>query len=468
MFGEHVCPQGHRGFKSLPLRSKFHPTQMELRTLLEAQNYLFAQIDNHKKGLSPAYRLARTKEILNHLDNPQEKLTVIHVAGTAGKGSTAYLISLILKSQGFRVGLHLSPHLVDIRERFQINNRPISTQKFLKSLNSLLPVLKKTVKTPWGKPDYFEILTILAFEIFHQERVDYAVIETGLGGLYDSTNAIGNPKKISVITKIGFDHCQILGNTLAEIAFQKMGVVGNKSIVVTGDQRPTASWMIKKTAKSKQAKLVKIEEGRNFQIKKVNSKGTSLSYYAHPLTLGLIGRHQAQNCALALKTIEMVAKRDQVNLSWPKIEEVLAGACFPGRLEIINKDDKKIILDGAHNEEKMIALIETLKEVFPKKKFDFLIAFRKDKDAKKMIKKIIPLANKVTISIIFSSHSNWQKLTYPPGKAEKTFHNFGFKKTTIIDEPQKAFENSLDNNRPLVITGSLYLVGEIYPLLSQG
>jgi len=441
---------------------------MELKTLLEAQNYLFSQIDNHKKELSPAYRLARTKEILNHLDNPQEKLTVIHVAGTAGKGSTAYLISLILKSQGFRVGLHLSPHLVDIRERFQINNRLIPTQKFLKSLNRLLPVLKKTAKTPWGEPDYFEILTILAFEIFFQERVDYAVIETGLGGLYDSTNTISNPKKISVITKISLDHCQVLGNTLAEIAFQKMGVVGNKSIVVTGDQRPTANWMIKKTAKNKQAQLVKIEEGKDFQIRKVSSRGTSFSYLYHHLDLGLIGKHQAQNCALALKTIETLSGRDQFPLSWSKIKKVLARAHFPGRLEIIKKNNQKIILDGAHNEEKMAALTQTLKEVFPKKKFDFLIAFKKDKAVKKMIKKIVPLANKVTISSIFYSHSNWQKLACESTEIEKIFHNFGFKKTIIIDESQKALGHNLETNRPLVITGSLYLVGEIYPLLSQG
>ncbi|MDD3532294.1 MAG: bifunctional folylpolyglutamate synthase/dihydrofolate synthase [Candidatus Shapirobacteria bacterium] len=440
---------------------------MIFKTLPEAQNYLFAQINNQKKGLSPAYRLSRTREILKRLGNPQEKPTTIHIAGTAGKGSTAYLTSLILESLGFKVGLHLSPHLVDIRERFQINNRLISEQKFLKHLNRLVPVLEKTGKNPWGKPDYFEILTILAFEIFHQEKVDYVIVETGLGGLYDSTNTIENPQKISVITKIGLDHCQILGNTLAEIAFQKMGIVLDKSTVIAGDQRPAANWMIKKIAEAKQAQLIRVEEKRDFQVKRVDFGGTGFSYQGRSLNLGLIGRHQAQNCALALKTIEVLSDRGQFNLSWPKIRKALAKAYFPGRLEVIKKNNQKIILDGAHNEEKMAALIQTLEKVFPQKKFNFLIAFKKDKEVKKMIKEIIPLAHKITISSIFSSNSAWQKLAYPPEEVKKLFHNFGFYKTTVICKPKRALKNSLDNDRPLIVTGSLYLVGEISPLLRQ-
>jgi len=438
----------------------------EINTLQKAQNYLFAQIGNQRKNLSPAYRLARTKEILKRLGNPQNKLRIVHIAGTAGKGSTAYLTSLVLGSQGFRVGLHLSPHLVDIRERFQINNQLISKQKFLKHLNELKPILEKFARARWGKPDYFETLTILAFKIFSQEKVNYAVIETGLGGLYDSTNTISNPKKISVITKISQDHCQILGNTLAEIAFQKMGIVLNGSTVITGSQRPAANWMIKKAARQKQAQLIKIGEKKDFKIKKTGSRGTKFIYQGRPLFLSLIGRHQAQNCALALKAVEVISVRDQFQLSWPKIEKTLAKAHFPGRLEIIKRNSKKIILDGAHNEEKMTALAQALKEVFPQEKFDFLIAFKKDKVAQRMIKKIIPLANKVTISAIFSSHSNWQKLAYPPEKIKTIFHSFGFEKTKIIDQPPKALERNLKNNRPLVITGSLYLIGEIRPLLS--
>jgi dihydrofolate synthase / folylpolyglutamate synthase len=437
----------------------------EINTLQEAQNYLFAQIGNQKRDQSPAYRLARTKEILKRLGSPQNKLRIVHIAGTAGKGSTAYLTSLVLSSQGFKVGLHLSPHLTDIRERFQINNQLISKQKFLKHLNELKPILEKFAKTRWGKPDYFEILNILAFKIFYQEEVNYAVIETGLGGLYDSTNAISNPQKISVITKIGQDHCQILGNTLAEIAFQKMGIVLSKSTIITGPQRPAANWMIKKAIRQKQAQLIKIGEKKDFQIKKTKPRGTKFTYQSRPLFLSLIGRHQAQNCALALKTIETISVRDQFHLSWPRIKEVLAKAHFPGRLEIIKKNNKKIILDGAHNEEKMAALTQALKEIFPQEKFDFLIAFKKDKKAKRMIKKIIPLANKVTISAIFSSHSNWQKLAYPPEKIKTIFHNLGFEKTKIISQPQKALESNLKNNRPLVITGSLYLIGEVRPLL---
>ncbi len=439
------------------------------KSFSEAQKYLFSQISKQKKGLSPAYRLSRTKEILKCLNNPQNKIKNIHIAGTAGKGSTAFLLSLILRSQGFRVGLHLSPHLVDIRERFQINHQLISKKQFLKHLNSLLPVLEKISKTPFGPPDYFEILTVMAFQIFYQEKVDYAVIETGIGGLYDSTNTIVSPQKINIITRIGFDHCQILGNTLTEIAFQKMGIVANNSTVITGDQRPTASWMIEKASQQKQAWLIQVKEGKDFQVEQVKLEKTSFSYQGRPLLLGLSGRHQVQNCALALKTVELISSRDQFKLSWPKIKVALAGAQFPGRLEIIQKNNKKIILDGAHNEAKMVALTEALKELFPQKKFNFLIAFKRDKDIRKMIKKIIPLANNITISSIFSSDSNWQKMIYPPKEIETLIHNLGFTKTITISEPKQALKESLkSNNRPLVVTGSLYLLSEIYPLLSKG
>jgi len=158
--------------------------------------------------------LNRAKYFLKLLGNPQEKLKIIHIAGTSGKGSTCYLISSLLTSQGFKVGLHQSPHLTDVTERFQIDGKIISQKEFVFYLNKVIPVINMVGKTFHGSLTYFEILVGLAYLIFYEKKIDYAVIETGLGGKYDGTNVVARPDKLSVLTKIGLDHTNILGKTI--------------------------------------------------------------------------------------------------------------------------------------------------------------------------------------------------------------------------------------------------------------
>lgn len=190
---------------------------MSINNFKQAEEFLASHIPKTTSTIFPGeVGLNRAKDFLHLLGDPQEKLKIIHVAGTSGKGSTCYLISSLLESQGFKVGLHQSPHLTDVTERFQINNQNISKEDFVDYLNKIIPAIEKIKHIT-----YFEILVGLAFYIFNDKKVDYAVMETGLGGWYDGTNVVSRPDKLSVITKIGLDHTAILGETIEKIALQK-------------------------------------------------------------------------------------------------------------------------------------------------------------------------------------------------------------------------------------------------------
>ncbi len=192
-------------------------------------SYLYGFIpDRYSLKFSGQAGIERTKYLLQLLDNPQEKIKVIHIAGTSGKGSTAYLISKLLQHHGFKVGLQVSPHLIDIRERFQINNQLIPEELFVRTFQEIKPTIEKAKNSHWGKLTFFEILVSFAFYFFWKNKVDYAVMETGLGGLYDGTNVVENKNKLVVLTKIGLDHQWILGSTYEKIASQKAGIIKKK------------------------------------------------------------------------------------------------------------------------------------------------------------------------------------------------------------------------------------------------
>src|SRR3989339_1709335 len=227
-----------------------------IKTFKQAEAFLALHIPKTSTQTFPGeLGLNRAKYFLHLLGNPQEKLKIIHVAGTSGKGSTCYLISSLLISQGFKVGLHQSPHLTDVTERFQINNQIISKKEFVFYLNKIIPVINMVGKTFHGQLTYFEILVGLAYLIFYEKKVDYAVIETGLGGKYDGTNIVSRSDKLSVLTKIGLDHINILGKTIEEIAYQKAMIINEKSQAISINQDPKAEKVIREVAKEKKAKL---------------------------------------------------------------------------------------------------------------------------------------------------------------------------------------------------------------------
>lgn len=417
--------------------------KFKIKNFLQAEAYLNSHVRQGSRQIfQGAKGLEKVRYFLKLLGSPQNKLKVIHIAGTSGKGSTCYLISSLLAGHGFKVGLHLSPHLTDVRERFQLNNKIISKREFIFYLNEIIAFVNPSLS-------YFEVLVGLAFYIFQQKKVDYAVMETGLGGLYDATNIVDRKDKVAVLTKIGYDHMEILGKTLEDIATQKAMIINENSQVISIKQVKEAEKVIEKIARKKRSKLYLCHD-RNLD----------------KFELGLIGEYQKENASLALKTVELIAKRDGFEIDNKKVQQVFQTAHFIGRFDIKKIKGKTVILDGAHNQPKMEAFTGALKDKFPKQKFYFLIAFKKGKDYQTMLKYIIPLASKITITSFFVDKQDLIHLSERPEKIGKELETMRFRDYEIIEDSKKAFKKILkEKNRTVIITGSLYLLGEIYKIL---
>jgi len=455
---------------------------MLISNLSEAQKFLFSFIPKGKKNQFPAeLGLKRAQHLMKLLGNPQEKIKIIHLAGSSGKGSTCFILSQLLKSHHFKVGLHLSPHLLDIRERCQINNQLINEKKFCYYLNQLLPTLELMEKSPFGKASYFEILVALAFNIFYQEKVDYAVIETGLGGLYDGTNVIKNKNKVSVINKIGFDHINILGRTLSLIAYQKGMIMTNNSVNFSINQKKSAQKILQSITKKKNAHLTFINKNIHYKIlnaKKAhqsNFKENENSFKLEPnqflfhqkqlLTLSLLGQHQVENCSLSLETFIYLAKRDNFKINWPEIKTLLTNLHFMGRGEIKNFSKHQIIIDGAHNPQKIKALLALLEIIWPNKKINFVLGFKKGKEVKKMLKLIIKKANKIYLTNFFAQKQDLIQLSVDPKDIAEQLKELGFNNYQIFTNHQNLITQLLNDQNNFCLTGSLYLLADIYHLL---
>lgn len=438
---------------------------MKLKTFKEGLEFLYSYIPKTTAyTYSADWGLSRTKYLLNLLDNPQDKLRVIHIAGTSGKGSTAYLTSLLLQNLGRKVGLALSPHLIDIRERFQINNQLISQGQFIDYLNQIIPAINECEKSKFGKPTYFELVTILAFYIFYKERVDFAVMETGLGGLYDATNSIDNPSKVAVITKIGLDHTAILGKIIAEIAFQKAGIIHPGNTVFSIEQEKAAKEVLDKVGP-----ITYITKG-NFTDVKLSVRSTNFNFhyeglYLDNIELEMLGGHQAQNAALALAVAYYLSQKYNFKFNEQKVRNTLRKANFPGRFEVIHKNRKLIIIDGAHNPQKMRSFLASLAKIFPKKRFNFLVAFKKDKDYPEILNLMKPFVKKIFITTFFTDKMDLIRFSEDPKEVAKALEKLGMTKYEIMKDNKLAIEKALQEDDDLIITGSLYLLGDIYPYI---
>ena len=427
---------------------------MLIHTFHQAEQYLNLHIPkSHKEKFPGQLGLKRTKDFLKLLGSPQDKLKVIHIAGTSGKGSTCYLISRLLAAHGFKVGLHLSPHLTDVRERFQLNNKMISKRKFVFYLNQIIPVVNQVEKSKYRELSYFEILVGLAFNIFFKERVDYAVMETGLGGWYDATNVVDRADKLAVITKIGYDHTKILGKTLAKIALQKAMIIHKNNLAISINQKSEAAKVIKKVAEKNQAKLYFITAQRHREF----ISGSRNEF-------GMINIHyQKENISLALEALKVFARRDRFIIDNNKVNKALLTAHFPGRFDVKKINGKTVIFDGAHNPQKMKALTKSLTVLFPKQKFNFLLAFKKGKDFQAMLNYIVSHAEKIIASQFMVDSQDSVLQPEKPEIVGERLGKIGYKNYEIIDELDKAFQVILDEKEKIiVVTGSLYLLSSFF------
>ena len=433
---------------------------MKIHNFKQAEAYLALHIPKSADQTFPGeLGLNRAKYFLKLLGQPQEKLKIIHVAGTSGKGSTCYLISSLLTSQGFKVGFHQSPHLTDVTERFQINNQIISKEEFIFYLNKIIPIINLVGKTIHGSLTYFEILVGLAFLIFYEKKVDYAVIETGLGGWYDATNVVERPDKLAVLTRIGLDHTAILGKTIEKIVLQKAMIINKNSQAISIEQDLRAKKIIKEIVKDKQGEIIfanKIYHLSNDRTKMANN-----------FRLNLIGDYQKENAGLALAVVTFLGQRDGFLINQKKIKKVFETARFPGRFDIKKITNKTVIFDGAHNPQKMEAFIGSLIKKYPGKKFNFLLAFKKGKEYRMMLKIVVLHANSIVLTSFFTNNQDMINASEESAIVGKQLKKIGFNNFMINLSLKKAWKTVLSKKEPIVVTGSLYLVGEIYKLIKN-
>jgi dihydrofolate synthase/folylpolyglutamate synthase len=414
----------------------------------------------------------RTEYLMSLIDNPQNKLNIVHVAGTSGKGSVTSMIAEILSASGLKVGSTVSPHILDLRERIKINGQFISEEQFIKCVNDMYKVLGLMERSKFGRPSFFEIMIAIAYKFFYEAKVDYVVVETGLGGLLDATNTATAKNKIAVITKIGFDHQEVLGKTLKEITAQKAGIIHQNNTVFCLNNHHSVNKILKETCLKKNAYI---------EILKTREVLKSVQKFPHRIEYTFNGRklkninvslqtsalYQVENSYLSLTVAEYILIKLNLQPDAQVFKRAIQKTYIPGRFEIRQENNKSVIFDGAHNPQKMQALIDSLKYLFPNQKFDFVLAFKSksDNDFKKMLNIITPLA-----STIFATRFdlNDQGIYIPTRDPQHIVEYFYSKKEQgpqILKEKNalKAYDIAVKDGKEnfLVVTGSLYLVSQI-------
>lgn len=400
--------------------------------------------------------LDRIKKFLDILGNPQDKLRFIHVAGTNGKGSVCRLLSSILTDAGYRMGMFISPYIVDFRERIQINNELISEITLSEAVEKTFPIIEKLREAGCVITE-FEYVMALEFLIHAEAECDIVVLETGMGGLLDCTNVI-KPPLCTVLTRIGLDHTAVLGETIEEIAAQKCGIIKSGSVVVTSPQDVKAMNVIKTTCTEKNVQLIQ-SENLNVQVKSESLSGTALSYNGADLTLNLLGSHQVENAGTALAAIEVVKKHFEI--SDENIINGFANTTNPARFELLSRSPY-IILDGAHNPDGISALRDALKKYFDNKNAVLILGMLSDKDSKNSVRIL-----KGLFDAVYTVPVNNPRTLSAEDLAEECAEYFDDVKA--FDSVFKAFDTACklceSEDKILVIAGSLYLAGEIRPYI---
>lgn len=402
--------------------------------------------------------LDNIRRLLNLLGNPQKDLKYIHIAGTNGKGSTSSYIANILQEAGYKVGLFTSPYLERFNERMTIDGEDIPND----ILATIVEKVKEKVELMNTEenlfPTEFEIVTAVAFEYFSKEKVDYVVLEVGLGGRLDSTNVIDS-SLASVITTIDMDHVDILGDTLEKIAWEKAGIIKKNGLVISYPQKEEALEVLQKVSKEKEAELILCPMNK-IKIAELNDCGAIFDFEYNGNTIknikiNLLGEHQVYNATLALTAILNLRDRDLVKISDEAIKLGMSKTKWKGRLEVLRRNPT-FLIDGAHNVQGVKSLIQSLK-LFKYNRLILGMGILKDKDVEHMIEILTPLADK----IIITEADIFRKMAAKElaEKVEKYNENITIEKN-IEKAIDKAFEIA-EKDDLILFSGSLYLIGDI-------
>lgn len=415
-----------------------------ISTFDEVQDILTRHVPITKDITGKDITLDRMKPLMAALGNPHERLQIMHVAGTSGKTSTCYYLAALLAKTGRKVGLTVSPHIDSVTERVQINMQPLSEQTFAAAFSEYYQVVMDAELVP----TYFELLVGFAYWYFDKTRVDVAVIETGLGGLHDGTNIANNPNKVCIITDIGLDHMHVLGNTVEQIAAQKAGIIHAGNPVYAYQQASEIMEVIETHCQEVGAQL----------------------HIQNELTLQAQAPHvpladfQLRNWLLAY-----VVFRDlQEAIDLPKVskEEIVQTArmTVPSRMDKVTIGDKTIIMDGAHNEQKMQAFVESFLRSYPDARIPVLLSLKLGKE----LLAVLPLVKQIASSLIITEYEFTQDMPVPAINAHElaaAAQKLEINEVSVITDPEEAYNEFMSRISDAgVITGSFYLIAQLRQL----
>lgn len=421
----------------------------------KALDYIYSFVDySLTKNLrySPEkFNLSRMTSFLELIGNPHLDYATIHVAGTKGKGSICAMITSILSHSGYKTGFYSSPHMIDFSERIRIGDRLISQEKIAEYVDYFKPFIDQVEEITT-----FEITTALAFKYFSDQKVDFAVVEVGLGGRFDATNVV--TPKVSVISSISFDHTKILGNTLSKIAFEKAGIIKNKVPVVVSKQKSTALKMIQSIALERNAPLINAKESYrmvsgkktlDYQDFTIQEDSTSTEW----IRLPLIGSHQLDNARTAFAVVNELRKQG-IKISTAAVKNGFEQVDWPGRLEILQRDPL-VIIDGAHNPDSFRNLANTIKEYLAGRKVIFVLGASEDKNIRTMLRIIKPVVDHLIITK--STHPRAMDIN----KIQEFADTIGISCMCVeeVEDAKEKAESLSNGNSVIIASGSIFIAG---------
>lgn len=413
-------------------------------------------------GIKPG--LARMEWMMERLGSPELKMKTVHIGGTNGKGSTVTFLRSILEEAGYSVGTFTSPYIEQFNERISVNGKPISDEEILELTNVIVPLADELEETELGGPTEFEVITAMSFYYFaNVNQMDIVLYEVGLGGRFDSTNII--QPIASVITNIGLDHTNILGHTYEEIAFEKAGIIKEQIPVFTAVKNQAAIKVIKAQAEKKHAPLSLLNQ--DFSItshspKKAGEEFTlnSINLILEHLEISMIGQHQTENAALAVMAAQSIKQHEEFSITENAIRKGIKRAYWPGRFEILSKSPL-VIIDGAHNDEGISALVHELSNRYSNNTIHIVFAALKDKKLDQMISQLDSVADEISfVSFDFPRAAEAIDLfSLSHSKNKRVGENWNSHLAKCIQ--------CLKPDSVLVVTGSLYFISEAKKYLSE-
>jgi dihydrofolate synthase/folylpolyglutamate synthase len=446
-----------------------------------ALSFLYGRID-YERALAMPYgtrelKLDRMHDLLARLGNPQDRLPIVHVAGTKGKGSTSVMIAAVLSAAGYSAGLYTSPHLDRLEERFMVDGRacdPLDLVELTEILRPIVAEMDREAEEPGSKtapgetgPTYFELTTAIAFLHFARRGVEAAVVEVGLGGRLDSTNVC--LPRLAIITSISFDHMKQLGNTLEAIAREKAGIVKPGVPVISGVTADGPRREIEKICLARSAPLVQL--GRDFEFAYHPAaaeagtcssidfllRGPGRERQLRGVAVGLLGAHQGANAAIALAAVDQLASQGW-SIPEAAVRRGLAEVRWPARIEVVARRPT-VILDAAHNVASIAALVQTLRESFTARERILVFATTRDKQVSKMLALLLPHFDR----IILTRYENNPR-GVPPDELAAQARQLTDKPIEVSPGPASAWQSARElagEGDLICVTGSFFIAAEI-------